>query len=42
MVAVLEVKERGFRFGGLVALVEVMVWVGEWEIVGVFGPYGAG
>jgi branched-chain amino acid transport system ATP-binding protein len=40
--AVLEVKETGIRFGGLVALDSVNVSVPEWEIVGLIGPNGAG
>jgi branched-chain amino acid transport system ATP-binding protein len=39
---VLEVKDTGIRFGGLVALNEVNVSVPEWEIVGLIGPNGAG
>ena len=42
MTAVLEVKNTGIRFGGLVALEDVNVTVPEWEIVGLIGPNGAG
>ena len=42
MTAVLEVKNTGIRFGGLVALEDVNVSVPEWEIVGLIGPNGAG
>ena len=42
MTAVLEVKDTGIRFGGLVALDSVNVRVPEWEIVGLIGPNGAG
>ena len=42
MGAVLEVKNTGIRFGGLVALNDVNVDVPEWEIVGLIGPNGAG
>ncbi len=42
MTAVLEVKDMGIRFGGLVALEDVSVDVPEWEIVGLIGPNGAG
>jgi len=42
MSAVLEIKDMGIRFGGLVALQEVNVKVPEWEIVGLIGPNGAG
>ena len=42
MTAVLEVKDTGIRFGGLVALEGVNVTVPEWEIVGLIGPNGAG
>ena len=42
MSAVLEVKDLGIRFGGLVALNDVNISVPEWEIVGLIGPNGAG
>ena len=42
MASVLEVRETGIRFGGLVALDNVNVNVPEWEIVGLIGPNGAG
>ena len=42
MTAVLQVKDMGIRFGGLVALEHVNVEVPEWEIVGLIGPNGAG
>jgi branched-chain amino acid transport system ATP-binding protein len=41
-VAVLEVRDTGIRFGGLVALEGVNIDVPEWEIVGLIGPNGAG
>ena len=40
--AVLDIKDTGIRFGGLVALEGVNVTVPEWEIVGLIGPNGAG
>jgi branched-chain amino acid transport system ATP-binding protein len=40
--AVLEIKDMGIRFGGLVALDSVDIDVPEWEIVGLIGPNGAG
>ncbi|HYI45221.1 MAG TPA: ABC transporter ATP-binding protein [Actinomycetota bacterium] len=40
--AVLEVRNTGIRFGGLVALNDVNIDVPEWEIVGLIGPNGAG
>ena len=42
MTAVLDVRDTGIRFGGLVALEGVNVSVPEWEIVGLIGPNGAG
>ena len=42
MTSVLEVKDTGIRFGGLVALKDVNIHVPEWEIVGLIGPNGAG
>ncbi|MGH2806575.1 MAG: ABC transporter ATP-binding protein [Actinomycetota bacterium] len=39
---VLEVRDTGIHFGGLVALESVNVTVPEWEIVGLIGPNGAG
>ncbi|MDQ4059332.1 MAG: ATP-binding cassette domain-containing protein, partial [Actinomycetota bacterium] len=42
MSAVLDIKDTGIRFGGLVALQGVNVKVPEWEIVGLIGPNGAG
>jgi branched-chain amino acid transport system ATP-binding protein len=42
MGGVLEVRDMGIRFGGLVALDEVNIDVPEWEIVGLIGPNGAG
>lgn len=40
--AVLEMRNMGIRFGGLVALDAVDIDVPEWEIVGLIGPNGAG
>lgn len=40
--AVLEIRDMGIRFGGLVALDGVNIDVPEWEIVGLIGPNGAG
>ena len=42
MGAVLQIKNMGIRFGGLVALEDVSIDVPEWEIVGLIGPNGAG
>src|ERR687896_2546895 len=42
MPSVLEVRDTGIRFGGLVALEDVNLDVPEWEIVGLIGPNGAG
>ena len=42
MPQVLEVRDLSLRFGGVQALEEVSVEVGEWEIVGLIGPNGAG
>ncbi|HVF53992.1 MAG TPA: ABC transporter ATP-binding protein [Actinomycetota bacterium] len=42
MSAVLEIRNMGIRFGGLVALEGVNIDVPEWEIVGLIGPNGAG
>lgn len=39
---VLEIRDMGIRFGGLIALEDVNVDVPEWEIVGLIGPNGAG
>ena len=40
--SVLEVDKVSIRFGGVQALREVDLRVGEWEIVGIIGPNGAG
>ncbi|HWL65330.1 MAG TPA: ABC transporter ATP-binding protein [Actinomycetota bacterium] len=40
--SVLEIRDTGIRFGGLVALEGVNIDVPEWEIVGLIGPNGAG
>ena len=42
MSVMLEVRDLSIRFGGLQALDQVSVEVGEWEIVGLIGPNGAG
>ena len=42
MAGVIEIRNMGIRFGGLVALDDVNVDVPEWEIVGLIGPNGAG
>jgi branched-chain amino acid transport system ATP-binding protein len=42
MAQVLEVRDVSIRFGGLQALKDVDIDVGEWEIVGLIGPNGAG
>jgi branched-chain amino acid transport system ATP-binding protein len=42
MTQVLEVRDTSIRFGGLQALENVDIDVGEWEIVGLIGPNGAG
>ncbi|HVA61006.1 MAG TPA: ABC transporter ATP-binding protein [Mycobacteriales bacterium] len=39
---VLEVREISIRFGGLQALADLTMDIGEWEIVGLIGPNGAG
>ncbi len=40
--SVLEIRDTGIHFGGLVALEGVNIDVPEWEIVGLIGPNGAG
>jgi branched-chain amino acid transport system ATP-binding protein len=40
--SVLEVRDVGIRFGGLQALQDFTIDVGEWEVVGLIGPNGAG
>jgi branched-chain amino acid transport system ATP-binding protein len=42
MPQVLSIHDLSIRFGGLQALEDVSVEVGEWEIVGLIGPNGAG
>ena len=40
--SVLEIDSVSIRFGGVQALADVDLQVGEWEIVGIIGPNGAG
>ena len=40
--SVLEARDVAIRFGGVQALSDVNITVGEWEIVGIIGPNGAG
>ena len=40
--SVLETRGVAIRFGGIQALTNITVTVGEWEIVGIIGPNGAG
>ena len=40
--SVLETRAVSIRFGGIQALANINITVGEWEIVGIIGPNGAG
>src|SRR5688500_7126841 len=40
--SVLETRDVSIRFGGIQALANINIRVGEWEIVGIIGPNGAG